>query len=90
MVLGLRGHLVAAGDFFDRQAVMRFVELVDQFVEQTLDVLEWLLNSVGDLLCRERLVRDVDDGFEDREHLGLGRFRVIGRLLDAHQQLIGG
>ena len=34
MMLGLCGHLVTAGDFLDGQAVMRFVVLVDEFVQQ--------------------------------------------------------
>ena len=55
MVLRLGGHLVAAGDFADGDAVAGLVEFRDQLVEEVLDALRGLLQGCGDLRERERL-----------------------------------
>ena len=91
MVLRLGGHLVAAGNFADGDAVPGLVEFRDQLLEQVFDALRGLLQGGGDLRQRQRLLGDIDDGFEDRLELriflgdGLGPCRRRGHRRGGHQ-----
>ena len=92
VMLRLGGHLVAAGDFADGDAVPGLVEFRDQLVEQFLDPLRGLLQGGGDLRQRQRLIGHVDDGFEDglelRVFLGDGGGSVVERDIARGHQLV--
>ena len=84
MVFGLGGHLVAAGDLADGQAVLGFLIFGHQFVEQALHFVDGLLNGRRDLLECERLVGNVDDRLEHGANVELG----VQRRLDANLDVV--
>ena len=72
-MLGLGRHLVAAGDLANRKAVLRLLVLRHQLGEQLVDQLRRRSQRIDDLRLRQRLLGDVNHGFEHRFGLGLGR-----------------
>ena len=64
-MLRFGGHLVAAGDFANDQSVPGLRVLRHQLIQQPFDLVDRLLQRGGHLLRRKRLVRDVDNRFQD-------------------------
>ncbi len=68
-MLRLGGHLVSSRDFANAQAVFGLLVFGDQSVEELFHLVDWLRDGGRNLLERQRLVCDVDDGFESRHEL---------------------
>ncbi len=71
MMFRLSGHLVTARDFANRDAVFGLSVFRHQLIQNPANVGSGLLQTDRNLIGRQRLVRQVDDGFDDRGLLWL-------------------
>ena len=86
-MLRLGGHLKASRHFPDGDAVAGLFEFGDELFERPANPFWGLLEHSRHLRHRERLLGDVDHGFDDRLEPGIfHRHRLFG----ARQQFIHG
>ena len=70
VMLRLGGHLVSAGQFANGQSVLGTLVFGYQLVEKPPDQLHRFPHRTGHLDGRERLVRHVDNSFQDSQFSG--------------------
>ena len=63
-MLRLGGHLVAAGNFADTETALGALVIQRQLFELFDDTIARLFDGGADLIKRQGLIGDIDDGFE--------------------------